>query len=71
MCVCAVTVMSLSREGMKQHHSQFCVKKKKKANDQIASIAPDSSVHSSRRNRKLTNFGTLLCQCELDFLQGI
>lgn len=65
----AVTVTSLSREGTNQHRSQFCVKKK--ADDQIASIASDSSVCSSKRNRELTNLGTLLCQCELYCLQGI
>ena len=52
----AVTVTSLSREGTKQCHSQFCVKK---ARNQIASLAPDSSVCFSRRSCELTNFRTL------------
>lgn len=68
MCMYAVAVTSLSREGTNQHRSQFCVKT---ADDQIASIASDSSLCSSKRNRELTNLGTLLCQCELYCLQGI
>lgn len=68
MCMYVVAVTSLSREGTNQHGSQFYVKM---VGDQIASIASDGAVCSSKRNHELTNLGTLLCQCELYCLQGI